>query len=68
MRKAGPVFSVTSDLAASLSAQTAPQKPTRPDPSQSNDSFAALVDSNTATVVLNTTPTATTSKSSGKRS
>ena len=49
MRKAGPVFSVTSDLAASLSVQTAPHKPARPDPPQSNDSFAALVDSNTAT-------------------
>jgi len=32
-----------------LSVQTAPQKPARPDPSQSNDGFAALVDSNTAT-------------------
>jgi flagellar hook-length control protein FliK len=42
------VFSVTSDLAASLSVQTAPQKPARADPSQPNDSFAALVDGNTA--------------------
>jgi flagellar hook-length control protein FliK len=42
------VFSVTSDLAASLSVQTAPQRPARPDPSQSSESFGALVDSNTA--------------------
>lgn len=44
------MFSVTSDLAASLSVQTAPQRPARPDPSQSNDSFSALVGS-TATNV-----------------
>jgi len=42
------VYSSPSDAAASLSFQTAPPKPARPDPSQGNDSFGALVDSNLA--------------------
>jgi flagellar hook-length control protein FliK len=40
------VSSVTLDLAASVSLQTAPPKSTRPDPSQNSDSFGSLVDSN----------------------
>ena len=40
------MFSVTSEAAASVSFQTAPPKPARPDPSQRNDNFGALVDSN----------------------
>jgi flagellar hook-length control protein FliK len=40
------VSSVTLDLAASVSLQTAPPKSTRPDPSQDNSSFGSLVDSN----------------------
>jgi flagellar hook-length control protein FliK len=40
------VSSVTLDLAASVSLQTAPPKSTRPDPSQGSDSFGSLVDSN----------------------
>src|SRR5713101_5486865 len=40
-----PVFSVTSEAAASMSYQTAPPKSARPDPSQGNDSFQALLDS-----------------------
>src|ERR1700676_2482437 len=47
-RGRSPVFSVTSELAASVSFQAAPPKPARNDPAQSNDSFGALVDSNTA--------------------
>src|ERR1700688_155689 len=47
-RGRSPVFSVTSELAASVSFQAAPRKPARNDPSQPNDSFGALVDSNTA--------------------
>ena len=43
-----PVFSVTSDTAANLSFQAAPSRPARPDPSQGNDGFGALIDSNTA--------------------
>jgi flagellar hook-length control protein FliK len=39
------VFNVTSDTAASVSFQAAQPKPARPDPSQLNDSFGALVDS-----------------------
>ena len=37
--------SVTSEAATSLSFQTVASKPARPDPSQGNDSFGALVDS-----------------------
>jgi flagellar hook-length control protein FliK len=40
------VFSVTSDLAASAPYSSAPPKFAPPDPSQANDNFAALVDSN----------------------
>jgi flagellar hook-length control protein FliK len=40
-----PVLSVTSEAAASVSLQTAPPKPIRPDQPQRNDSFGALVDS-----------------------
>jgi len=39
------VFNVTSDPAASVSFQATQPKPARPDPSQLNDSFGALVDS-----------------------
>jgi flagellar hook-length control protein FliK len=42
------VFSVTSDAAANVSFQGASSRPARPDPSQGNDSFGALVDSSTA--------------------
>jgi len=42
------VFSVTSDVAASAPYSSAPAKPAGRDPSQASDSFAALVDSNTA--------------------
>jgi flagellar hook-length control protein FliK len=41
------VVSVTSEAAASAFFQIAPAKPAKPDPSQANESFAALVDSNT---------------------
>src|SRR5450631_1761705 len=44
-----PVVSVTSEVAASVSFQTAPPKAARPDPSQAGDSFAALLDSGTPT-------------------
>jgi flagellar hook-length control protein FliK len=40
-----PVLSVTSEAAASVSLQTAPPKPIRPDQPQRNDGFGALVDS-----------------------
>ena len=40
------MFSVTSDLAASAPYSSAPPKFAPPDPSQANDNFAALVDSN----------------------
>jgi flagellar hook-length control protein FliK len=43
-----PVFSVTSDAAANVSFQGASSRLARPDPSQGNDSFGALVDSSTA--------------------
>ena len=39
------MFSVTSEAAASVSFQSAQPKPARPDPSQLNDSFGAMVDS-----------------------
>ena len=39
------MFNVTSDTAASVSLQAAPPKSARPDPSQLNDSFGAMVDS-----------------------
>ena len=39
------MFSVTSEAAASVSFQNAPSKSARPDPSQLNDSFGAMVDS-----------------------
>jgi flagellar hook-length control protein FliK len=42
------VFSVTSDAAANVSFQGASSRPAKPDPSQGNDSFGALVDSSTA--------------------
>ncbi len=38
------MLSVTPDVTASLSFQTAPQKAARPDPSQGTDSFGSLVD------------------------
>jgi flagellar hook-length control protein FliK len=42
------VYSVTSDLAANASLQTAPPKSARPDPSPNSNSFGSLVDSNAA--------------------
>jgi flagellar hook-length control protein FliK len=42
------VSSATSEAAANVPFQAAPQRFARPDPSQGNDSFGALVDSNTA--------------------
>ena len=42
------MLSVTSETAANVSFQGAPQRPARSDPSPGNDSFGALVDSNTA--------------------
>ena len=41
------MVSVTSEAAASAFFQIAPAKPAKPDPSQGNESFAALVDNNT---------------------
>src|SRR5207302_3221967 len=40
-----PVFSVTSEAAASLSFQAAPPRSAKADPSQGNDRFQALIDS-----------------------
>jgi hypothetical protein len=40
-----PVFSVTSEAAASLSFQAPPPRSAKPDPSQGNDRFQALIDS-----------------------
>src|SRR5256885_13702131 len=40
-----PVFSVTSEAAASLSFQAAPQRSARADPPRGNDRFQALIDS-----------------------
>jgi flagellar hook-length control protein FliK len=45
-QEAGQVLSVTSDVTAGAPLQAAPPKLTLPDPTQANDSFAALVDSN----------------------
>jgi flagellar hook-length control protein FliK len=45
LEEATPVLSVTSEAAASVSLQTAPPKPIRPDQPQRNDGFGALVDS-----------------------
>src|SRR5881397_3120257 len=44
-RKRPPVFSVRSEAAASLSFQAAPPRSVKPDPSQGNDRFQALIDS-----------------------
>src|SRR4051794_28799247 len=48
--RGSPVVSVSSEVSANLSFQGAPARSARPDaaPSTANDSFAALVDSNTA--------------------
>ena len=40
------MVSVTSDVSASATYQSAPPKPALPDPSQLTSSFAAMVDSN----------------------
>ncbi|SHL27072.1 Flagellar hook-length control protein FliK [Bradyrhizobium lablabi] len=47
------MFSVTSDLAASVSVPTTPPKSVRSDQSRATDSFGALVDSNAAADVSN---------------
>jgi flagellar hook-length control protein FliK len=46
-RERPPVFSVTSDVAASASYSSAPPKFVPPEPSLANDNFASLLDSNT---------------------
>jgi flagellar hook-length control protein FliK len=43
-----PVFSVTPEAAASLSFQAPPPRSAKPDPSQGNDRFQALIDSSAA--------------------
>src|SRR5258708_40223229 len=40
-----PVFSVTSEVAASLPFQAPPPRSAKPDPSQGNDGFEALIES-----------------------
>src|SRR4051794_28249857 len=62
-----PVFSVTPDAAANLSFQVAPPRPTRPDPSQGDDSFWALVDSSTPVDSGNDRPTAAEPAASQRR-
>jgi len=57
-RERPPVVSVTSEVATSLSFQSAPQRLAKTDPSEASAGFGALVDSNTAAANNNNTAAA----------